>query len=98
MKISKHQADPEGLIHIEHCIRLLTMGIQNNLPTIWAVTDPIMQHGTSLTYVVKSDDASVNVADCKSYITSFINDTGVWHMFADQVPAPPPDEGRLLRS
>ena len=83
MKISKHQVDQEGLIHIPNCVSLLTMGIRENIVTIWAVTDPQHKEGTSMTFVVKQDGDSATVDNCKDYITSFINDQGVWHLFGE---------------
>lgn len=103
MKITKHQVDQEGLIHIQNAVRLLTMGIQNNIVTIWAVTDPMKIQGIVMTFHVKNDEDQATVADCNSYITSFINEVGVWHLFGedkstniDNTPGAEP-MGRILR-
>lgn len=97
MKITKHEVDEEGLIRISNVIRLLTMGIRNNVVTIWAVTDPVGKQGLYMGFVVKNDDETVNVTDCQNYITSFINTDGVWHLFSEdqkiqQFPTMPPPQ------
>lgn len=98
MRITKHPIDEEGLIHIPHCVRLLTMGLQENVVTIWAVTDDTQ--GMYMSFAVKEDGAVMTPGDCKRYITSFISGTGpgVWHLIADEqkvVPASiqPPHPG-----
>lgn len=84
MVITKHQPDEEGLIHIYDCIRLLTMGLQNNIVTIWAVTDPVMKLGENINFVVKKDGDSMTVDNCSHYITSFINEQTIWHLIGEE--------------
>jgi hypothetical protein len=101
LKISKHQVDQEGLIHIPNCVSLLTMGIRKNVVTIWAVTDSAGKKGTPMTFIVKQDGDSATVDNCKDYITSFINDDGVWHLFGEPPENPigkitPLPEGKIF--
>lgn len=97
MKITKHQADPEGLIHIYRCIRLLTMGLQNNIVTIWAVTDD--KQGIAMHFAVKNDGDWMSADDCANYITSFISNEGegVWHLIGEPGKVETPQHtGKIL--
>lgn len=84
MKITKHQPNDKGIIRIPDCIRLLTMGLQENIVTIWAVTDPVTKRGITMTFLVKHDGDPMTVGDCTHYINSFINDQGVWHLIGEE--------------
>lgn len=92
MTITKHQADAKGSIHIYNCVRLLTMGLQENVVTIWAVTDPLNKSGLNLHFMVKKDGDMMTAGDCQRYVTSFISNEGegVWHLVGEEqkiVPA-----------
>ena len=88
MKITKHSADKYGIIIIKNVTRLLTMGIHKNIVTIWAVTDdsPVPNGSTLpfMKFVVRLDGDLVTSKNCQEYITSFINDEGIWHLFQEQ--------------
>src|SRR5437588_12704443 len=91
MRITKHEADKSGNIRIDNAVMLLTMGIRNNIVTIWAATDPLGASGLPtipLSFIVKKDGDEVSQSQvvAKRYITSFINDKGVWHLFAGDPP------------
>lgn len=81
MLITRHQVDEEGNIYIQNVVRLLTMGIKDNVVTIWAVTDPLTDTGIPMSFFVRVDDESVDLSEGK-YITSFINEDGTWHLFS----------------
>lgn len=86
MKIVKFQPDQENIIRINNCVRLLTMGLQENIVTIWAVVDPL-KTGPSIidmTFVVRGDGATINIKDSNDYINSFINDQVILHLFAER--------------
>lgn len=92
MKITKHQANDKGIIRINNVVRLLTMGLQDNVPTIWAVTDPLNMSGMPMSFMVKNDGDQMTIGDCNRYITSFISNEGkgVFHLIGEEqkiVPA-----------
>jgi hypothetical protein len=89
MKITKAQPDKNGVITIINVVRLLTMGLQNNVVTIWAVTDSLGTPGVErlpiMRFHVKKGDAPVTPTDCKHYVTSFINEKSVFHLFGEEM-------------
>lgn len=101
MRITQHQVDKNGDIIITNVVRLLTMGIQKNVVTVWAVTDPLNTGSAPvlprMKFKVRKDNDALTKNDLGAYITSFINDDGIWHLFGvpqefSQVgfnPAPP---------
>lgn len=96
MKIQHFQPDEEGMIYIKNCIRLLTMGLKENVPTIWAAIDPDKKSGMPMTFVIKKDGDSMTLGDCQRYVTSFISNKGdgVWHLIGEEqkiIPATMPN-------
>lgn len=94
MKITKHQPDQEGIIRIRNAVTLVTMGLLNDVVTIWAITDPLGASGLPaipLVFVVKKDGDSVTPREIAMnlYVTSFINDSGVRHLYREETKINP---------
>ncbi len=94
MKIVKFQPDEEGMIYIKNCVRLLTMGLQKNIVTIWAVTDATAQ-SIPMVFSVKGDGEQVTATDCNHYVNSFINDQVILHLFGEE-PKIAVQKGKVL--
>lgn len=71
------------------------MGLQNNVVTLWAVTDE--KEGIDLKFSVRFDGDSVTKLDCDNYVTSFINDFGIWHLFGEKPAMKPNDFIRIQK-
>lgn len=83
MRITKHLADKQGLITIRNVGRLLTMGLQENVVTLWAETDPLAGAGLPImVFKVHQDGDSPKPEPEERYITSFINDKSCQHLYA----------------
>lgn len=80
MKIQKFSPDGEGIIYIRGVVRMLTMGLQNSVVTIWAVTDPGSQF--NMMFAVKEDGDKLTKEDTDNYLESFINADACWHLIA----------------
>lgn len=93
MKITKFQPDEENNIYIKNCVRLLTMGLQKNIVTIWAVIDSSAR-SVPMQFSVKADGETVTESDCNHYLNSFINDQVILHLFG--VESLPPAKKRIL--
>lgn len=81
MKIRKFQPDEEGIIYIPNCKQLLTMGLQENVVTIWGAIG--QSGGINMTFVVREDGDDITEGDLKHYVNSFINSDVILHLFGE---------------
>lgn len=89
MKITVHQPDEDGVITIKNCLTIVVMGLRDDQPTVWAVTDPKGKKGDTLEYVCKYEDDDVTMAELTNYRGSLMNTSVAWHLFGkDNSPKP----------
>lgn len=95
MKITKHQPGEDGRIIVNHSVRLITMGLQNNIVTVWSLTDTVGKQGIPLRFHVKKDGDPVTIQEAQRYITSFISNEGdgVFHLFGEESKIALPQHG-----
>lgn len=80
MKITRFQPDGNGKIHMENVGKLLTMGLQNDVVTLWASIGE--SGGIPMNFIVHEDGDDILPEDEQRYITSFINDHLIVHLFS----------------
>jgi hypothetical protein len=81
MKITKHQPNNQGRISVIHSVKLLTLGLQKDIPTIWAVTDPLGAQGEPINLIIHKDGDTITLPETAFYMVSLISDTSIFHIF-----------------